>query len=171
MTAMEQGLPPHVYNAEMMQQQSHHHNPYQHMDLREQIARRVEQERLDKIYEESRVMRASLSLVQGRCNICTLKPPCRHTRTSQMSTRSYVETNGRESAKMVEHYSRIVSDNPALPHEASQLLKKSTASAELLQASINKSTEPDLKVTSENLGFSADFHGLITPEMQVYDLN
>ena len=46
--------------------------------LGESIARTVEQERLDKIYHDSRTLKQSLANVEGRCEICTLMPPCRH---------------------------------------------------------------------------------------------
>ena len=46
--------------------------------LEESIARTVEQERLDKIYHDSRTLKQSLASIEGRCEICTLKPPCRH---------------------------------------------------------------------------------------------
>ena len=46
--------------------------------LDESIARTVEQERLDKIYHDSRALKQALAVVDGRCEICTLRPPCRH---------------------------------------------------------------------------------------------
>jgi hypothetical protein len=46
--------------------------------LEESIARTVEQERLDKIYHDSRTLKQTLAAVDGRCEVCTLKPPCRH---------------------------------------------------------------------------------------------
>ena len=42
------------------------------------IARKVEQDRLDKIYYDSHNMVQKLAVQQGRCHICTLRPPCRH---------------------------------------------------------------------------------------------
>lgn len=54
---------------------AHAHDMY---TLDETIARRVEQERLDKIYHDSRSLKNSLARRQGRCEICTLLPPCRH---------------------------------------------------------------------------------------------
>lgn len=46
--------------------------------LEESIARTVEQERLDKIYHDSRTLKQSLASLEGRCDVCTLRPPCRH---------------------------------------------------------------------------------------------
>ena len=46
--------------------------------LDESIARTVEQERLDKIYHDSRTLKQTLAAVDGRCEVCTLRPPCRH---------------------------------------------------------------------------------------------
>ena len=42
------------------------------------IARHVEQEKLDQIYQAANDLKGRLAQRQGRCNICTLKPPCRH---------------------------------------------------------------------------------------------
>ena len=42
------------------------------------IARHVEQEKLDQIFQASIDLKGRLAARQGRCNICTLKPPCRH---------------------------------------------------------------------------------------------
>ena len=42
------------------------------------IARRVEQEKLAKIYYDSHDLKQKLAIEKGRCEICTLKPPCKH---------------------------------------------------------------------------------------------
>jgi len=47
-------------------------------EIGDSIARRVEQEKLAKIYFDSHDLRQKLAVVHGRCEICTLKPPCRH---------------------------------------------------------------------------------------------
>ena len=46
------------------------------------IARRVEQEKLAKIYFDSHNMKQELTLLHGRCEICTLMPPCKHNKTA-----------------------------------------------------------------------------------------
>ena len=43
-----------------------------------EITRRVEQEKLNQIQLASDSLRHNLSHYQGRCDICTLKPPCKH---------------------------------------------------------------------------------------------
>jgi hypothetical protein len=50
-------------------------NLYQIGDI---IARRVEQEKLTKIYYDSHNMKQELAIIHGRCDVCTLKPPCKH---------------------------------------------------------------------------------------------
>ena len=42
------------------------------------IAKRVEQEKLDKIYYDSHNLKQLLVIEEGRCEICTLVPPCKH---------------------------------------------------------------------------------------------
>lgn len=42
------------------------------------MADQVEREKLNQIREESRNLVQFLSTVQGRCPICTLRPPCKH---------------------------------------------------------------------------------------------
>mmetsp|Transcript_28673 Transcript_28673/g.43304 ORF Transcript_28673/g.43304 Transcript_28673/m.43304 type:complete len:116 (+) Transcript_28673:778-1125(+) len=42
------------------------------------IAKRVEQEKLEKIYFASNDLKKRLAAIQGRCDICTLPPPCKH---------------------------------------------------------------------------------------------
>lgn len=57
------------------QEDGYSQNLYQ---IGDNIARRVEQEKLAKIYFDSHNMKHELSIAQGRCDICTLKPPCKH---------------------------------------------------------------------------------------------
>lgn len=42
------------------------------------IARHVEQEKLQQILNASIDLKSKLAARHGRCKICTLKPPCRH---------------------------------------------------------------------------------------------
>jgi hypothetical protein len=43
-----------------------------------EIAKKVEQKRLDQIYKASISLKSKLVKQEGRCHICTLMPPCRH---------------------------------------------------------------------------------------------
>lgn len=43
------------------------------------IARRIDQEKLSKICFNSHDLRQKLAVFDGRCGICTLRPPCKHT--------------------------------------------------------------------------------------------
>lgn len=43
-----------------------------------EITKRVEQEKLTQIQMASDSLRHNLSIYQGRCDICTLMPPCKH---------------------------------------------------------------------------------------------
>lgn len=43
-----------------------------------EIAKKVEQDKLDQIREASLHLSRSLAEVQGRCPMCTLRPPCKH---------------------------------------------------------------------------------------------
>ena len=43
-----------------------------------EVARRIEQDKLDQIYQASQNLKTSLQYQQGRCPKCTLKPPCKH---------------------------------------------------------------------------------------------
>jgi hypothetical protein len=53
---------------------------YPEFILDDSIAKRVEQEKLEKIWHESHHLKQALSKNKGRCPVCTLKPPCRHTK-------------------------------------------------------------------------------------------
>ena len=43
-----------------------------------EIAKRVERDKLTQIFEASQNLRKRLAKVHGRCQICTLRPPCKH---------------------------------------------------------------------------------------------
>ena len=43
-----------------------------------EIARQVERDKLQRIFTESQRMTAQLAEREGRCKVCTLKPPCKH---------------------------------------------------------------------------------------------
>jgi hypothetical protein len=62
------------------QEFSYHDDQYSQSlyQIGDNIARRVEQEKLAKIYFDSHTMKQELAIVQGRCDICTLIPPCKH---------------------------------------------------------------------------------------------
>ena len=42
------------------------------------IARRVEQDKLNAIHMAAEDLKKKLATTSGRCNICTLRPPCKH---------------------------------------------------------------------------------------------
>lgn len=49
------------------------------------IARHVEQEKLQQILHASIDLKSKLATRHGRCKICTLKPPCRHTKDTDFT--------------------------------------------------------------------------------------
>ena len=54
------------------------HNTLEQFMFDDTIARKVEQEKLDKIWQQSQSLKQELAMFEGRCEICTLKPPCSH---------------------------------------------------------------------------------------------
>lgn len=51
---------------------------YQYLQEQKQLARAIEEDRLQRIEFDSFNLKQRLAITQGRCEICTLKPPCRH---------------------------------------------------------------------------------------------
>ena len=55
---------------------------YPHSETREQsvedIAKKIEKERLEQLLESAKKLKVKLKL-KGRCHICTLPQPCKHT--------------------------------------------------------------------------------------------
>ena len=64
-----------------------------------EITRRVEQEKLNQIQMASDSLRHNLSHFQGRCEICTLVPPCKHkaASTARQLDQNQYNSNGQDS--------------------------------------------------------------------------
>ena len=111
-------------------------HPFQ-MILDHTIARRVEQEQLHRIWEEGRNTSRMLALMHGRCDICTLKPPCRHRNVS--SGQSFSHGARPRAPSKVEHLASVLQHNPEIPGESLRGLTKSAAHDDLNDKIANES--------------------------------